>query len=73
MTDPNQKPDPEATASSETPERRTTRMPRSPRRGRIMVPWWGLTLAGGAAGYMMAGGPGAILGGVLGFFAWKLR
>lgn len=60
-------------SSPGTPERRTTRSPRSPRRGRIMVPWWGLTLAGAGVGYLMAGGPGAIMGGVLGFFAWKLR
>jgi hypothetical protein len=42
-------------------------------RRRIYLPWWGLTLLGGGIGFVMADYPGAILGGVLGFFAWKLR
>lgn len=58
------------TDSRDTPERRPVR---PPRKGRIMVPWWALTLAGAGAGWLMAGVPGGIVGGVLGFFAWKLR
>ncbi len=45
--------------------------PRRPRR--IPMPWWGLTLLAALMGGLAASWPGAILGGVLGFFAWKLR
>ena len=40
---------------------------------RIYLPWWGLTLLGGAVGFLMAQVPGALLGGVLGFLVWKIR
>ncbi|MEQ9569045.1 MAG: hypothetical protein RLN75_02555 [Longimicrobiales bacterium] len=50
---------------------RPNRKPPGPRR--IPVPWWGLTLAGAGVGFVVAGWPGAVFGGLLGFFAWKLR
>ena len=46
---------------------------RKPSHRRIAVPWWGLTLLGAGVGLLMASWPGAVLGGALGFFAWKLR
>lgn len=40
---------------------------------RIHLPWWALTALGAGVGFLMAEYAGAVMGGVLGFFAWKLR
>ena len=48
------------------------RSPRKPPR-RIPVPWWALTALGAGVGWLVAGWPGLVFGGGLGFFAWKLR
>ena len=40
---------------------------------RIYLPWWALTAIGGGVGFVMAEWVGLAFGGVLGFFAWKLR
>ena len=44
------------------------------RRGRrFQVPWWVLTLAGAGVGFVAAEWIGMAFGGILGFFAWRLR
>ena len=40
---------------------------------RIYLPWWGLTLICAAVGFLLAQCLGAVIAGVLGYFAWKLR
>lgn len=40
---------------------------------RIYLPWWGLTLLCAAVGFLLAQWMGAVVAGVLGFLAWKLR
>jgi hypothetical protein len=40
---------------------------------KIQVPWWGLTLLCAGVGFLVAQWPGGVIGGVLGFLAWKLR
>ena len=40
---------------------------------RIYLPWWGLTLLCAAVGFLLAQWMGAVIAGVLGFLAWKLR
>ena len=46
-------------------------MTREPKR--IYLPWWGLTLMCAAVGFLLAQWAGAVVAGVLGFAAWKLR
>ncbi|MEJ2540190.1 MAG: hypothetical protein P8188_09495 [Gemmatimonadota bacterium] len=46
-------------------------MRREPKR--IYLPWWGLTLLCAAVGFLLAAWPGAVVAGILGLFAWKLR
>lgn len=40
---------------------------------KIYLPWWALTAMGALIGFLMAEWAGLVMGGVLGFFAWKLR
>ena len=40
---------------------------------RFYLPWWGLTLICAGVGFLLAEWAGAVMAGVLGFFAWKLR
>lgn len=56
----------EDNASSQSPNR--SRRPR-----RYPTPWWALTLMGAGIGFLSAEWVGMIFGGLLGFFAWKLR
>jgi hypothetical protein len=58
-----------ASASADAPS--TVRLRRRPRR--VYLPWWGLTALGALAGFATAGWIGLVIGGVLGYFAWKLR
>ncbi|HKK92437.1 MAG TPA: hypothetical protein VJ925_03345 [Longimicrobiales bacterium] len=57
------------TERSERPGRGRPR----PGRGRIMVPWWGLTGLCAIAGFLMAEWAGAVIAGGLGYLAWRLR
>jgi hypothetical protein len=40
---------------------------------KIYLPWWALTAMGAGIGFLMAEWAGMVMGGALGFFAWKLR
>lgn len=46
---------------------------RGPAPKRIPMPWWAVTLLGAGVGFLTAEWIGAVFGGLLGFFAWKLR
>lgn len=55
-------------------ERRPRRSPsRRDRPRRVYLPWWALTALGALVGFATASWLGLVVGGVLGFFAWKLR
>lgn len=45
--------------------------PRRPRK--VYLPWWVLTALGALVGFATASWPGLVVGGALGFFAWKLK
>jgi hypothetical protein len=69
MTDRPDAPDPR-----DPVERRPRRSPsRSRRPRRIYLPWWALTALGALVGFATASWPGLVVGGVLGYLAWKLR
>lgn len=44
---------------------------RRPRK--VYLPWWVLTALGALVGFATASWPGMVVGGLLGFFAWKLK
>jgi hypothetical protein len=41
--------------------------------GGVRVPSWVMFPVGATVGYLVAGWPGAIFGGVIGFFLWRSR
>ena len=61
--------------TSPTPPQRPPHKGPSPSRRprKIYLPWWVLTALGGLVGFATASWPGLVIGGLLGFFAWKLR
>lgn len=65
---------PESGPDAEATERRPRREPSTRGRPRrVYLPWWALTALGALVGFATASWLGLVVGGVLGFFAWKLR
>ncbi len=68
------RPEPAGEARPESDTRRPRRPPSTRGRPRrIYLPWWALTALGALVGFATASWLGLVVGGVLGFFAWKLR